>query len=146
MKDCTNISEADECCVLAICQDIMFCASQGRSKIPKHIALAMSLQNGSKQMITMLNRMGHCISYNETESLDTSLANEVLSKSAEFGAVIPSGIRLGPFIQAAADNFDLKKDTLDGKNSTHATTLVLFQKGSFGEGPLPITRASGANP
>lgn len=43
------------------------------------------------------------------------------------------------FIQAAADNDDFQEDTLDGKRTTHATSMVLYQyrsdlsRGRFGE-------------
>ena len=41
----------------------------------------------------------------------------------------------GAFIEAAGDNNDLNEETLDGKKTTHATTVVLYQQGQFG--PLP---------
>ena len=126
---------ADERRMLAICQDILYCSSHGRLKTPKHTGLAMSVHHltGSKQIIAMLNRLGHCVSYDETQILDTSLASEVMLKSSEYGVVIPSIIRSGPFIQAAADNLDFTEETLDGKHTTHVTTLVLYQRGHFSE-------------
>ena len=36
------------------------------------------------------------------------------------------------FVQAAADNNDINEETLDGKHTTHSTTVVLYQKGQFG--------------
>jgi hypothetical protein len=45
--------------------------------------------------------------------------------------VIPSNIRRryegGGLIQAAADNIDFMEETVDGKNTTHATSAVLHQ-------------------
>ena len=60
---------------------------------------------------------------------------EVAAKSSLFGVVTPSNILPGVFIQAAADNNDINEETLDGKHTTHATTVVLYQKRQFG--PLP---------
>ena len=101
-----GLSEADERHVLMIGQDILHSATHGRIKTPKHVGLAMSVCHltGSKQLITMLNRMGHCSSYDEVEAVDTSLAMEVLAKSETMGVVISSNIVPGGFIQAAADN------------------------------------------
>ncbi|KAK3719580.1 hypothetical protein QZH41_006794 [Actinostola sp. cb2023] len=76
--------------------------------------------------------MGHCSSYDEMRTVDTSIALEMLAKAEELGTVIPSNIVPGPFVQLAADNNDLNEETLDGKNTTHATTMVVFQRKSFG--------------
>ena len=68
-------SIADERHILAIAQDLIHASSHGRVKTPKHVGLAMSIRHmtGSKQLITMLNRLGHCSSYDEIEIIDTSL-------------------------------------------------------------------------
>jgi len=50
--------------------------------------------------------MGHCSSYDEIQSVDSSLAIEVVAKSEEYGTVIPSNISPMSFIQLAADNND----------------------------------------
>jgi len=68
--------------------------------------------------------------------VDTGLAKEILARSQDCGTVIPSNISPGTFIQFAADNNDLNEKTLDGKSTTHATTLVVYQKKLFG----PICR------
>ena len=42
---------------------------------------------------------------------------------------VPENIRPGMFTQVAADNADFREEeTLDGKNTTHSTTIVLFQR------------------
>ena len=125
----------DERKVLTISQDIIHSASNGRVKLPKQIGVAMAVHHltGSKVLITLLNRMGHCSSYSEVQEVDTSLA-----MAEQFGTVVPSNISSGPFIQFAADNNDLKEETLDGKNTTHATTMVVYQRKQFGP-ELPPT-------
>ena len=136
-SSCNN--QDDERKVLSLSQDVIHCTSHGRVKLPKHIGLAMSVRHttGSKQLVTVLSRMGHCSSYDELESVDTSLAKEILAKSQQNRAVIPSNIFPGPFVQFAADNNDLNEETLDGKSTTHATTLVVYQKKTFGPMPPP---------
>ena len=79
--------------------------------------------------------MGHCCSYEETEVINTSLAKESLAKAEETGVVIPSNIVSGKSIQFAADNNDINEETLDGKQTTHATTLVIYQRGEFNDVP-----------
>ena len=68
--------------------------------------------------------------------IDTALAREILAKTEEEGVAIPSNIAPGSFIQFAADNNDINEKTLDGKQTTHVTTLVVYQKGHFGAAPL----------
>ena len=61
----------------------------------------------------------------------TSLAKETMVKLDLLGVVVPPNITPGMFVQVAADNNDLNEETLDGRNTTHVTTLVMYQKGLF---------------
>ena len=139
-SQCSNTSNERQ--ILSICQDIIHCSTNGRVKTPKHAGLAITVHHltSSRRLITLLNKMGHCSSYDEMRAIDTSAALEVLAKANEFGTVIPSNISPGPFIQIAADNNDLNEETLDGKNTTHATTMVVYQRKAFGPDlpPAPL--------
>ena len=110
--------------------------SKGAEQPPKHIGLAMTVRHmtGSKEIVRMLNHYGHCISYDELERLDTAIANEIIQKHETDGIVLPNNIRPGRFIHFAADNNDLNEETLDGKSTTYATTLVMYQEQDIGHG------------
>ena len=140
--DIEDTSTIDDRKVLSIAQDIIHCASNARVKTPKHISLAMSVHHltGSKQIITILNRMGHCTSYDEMKSVDASLATEVLAKSEEYDTVLPSNISSESFLQMGSDNNDFNEETIDGKNTTHVTTMVVYQRKPFGPEPKPIVK------
>ena len=140
-EQCTRIE--DERQVLSLAQDIIHCCTNGRVKLPKHTSLTMCIHHltSSKQLIALLNRMGHCASYDEMRAVNTSIALEVIAKANQHGTVIPSNIAPGPFVQIAADNNDLNEETIDGKNTTHATTMVIYQKKPFGPDPPPIRLA-----
>ena len=97
---------------------------------------------GSKQIIVLLNRMGHCISHDEMKSVDASLATEVLLQSEEYDTVLPSNISPGSFIQMGSDNDDFNDETIDGKNTTHVTTMVVYQIKSFGPELKPTVQLS----
>ena len=114
-------------------------ASNARVKLSKQIGLAMAVHHlmGSKVLITLLNCTGHCSSYSEVQEVDSSLAMEV---AEQFGTVVPSNISPCPFIQFAANNNDLEEGTLDGKNTTHTTTMV-YQRKQFGPKLPPTARA-----
>lgn len=52
---------------------------------------------------------------------------EVTALVEQMGTIIPSNISRGPFIQIAADNNAAYEETLDGKNTTNGTTIVVYQ-------------------
>ncbi|CAB4003576.1 Hypothetical predicted protein [Paramuricea clavata] len=134
---------ADERKIIMVAQDIVHCVSHARAKLPKHGALAMSVKHitGSKQLETLLNRMGHCSSYVEIEQVETSLANESLARSKTSGVIIPTNINPGVFIQMAADNNDINEETLDGKKTTHATAMAIYQRKQYGPKPARVVHA-----
>ena len=72
--------------------------------------------------------MGHCSSYDDVEVINTGLAQEIKVKAEEVGLVIPSNISPGVFVQSAVDNNDLNEEMLDGKQTTHATAIVAYQR------------------
>ena len=141
---CTNM--VDERQVLSIAQDVIHCCTNGRVKLPKHTSLAMCVFHltSSRNLLTLLNRMGHCCSYDEMRAVDTSIVVEVLAHAEEHGTVIPSNISPGPLVQIAADNNDFIEETLDGKNTTHATTMVVYQRKVFSPAPPPKVLADHA--
>ena len=110
--------------VVMLGQDIIHAATKSQVKTPKHIGLAVIIHHltGSKDVVTLLNRMGHCSSYDDVEIVNTAWAREMEARSQQTGVVILSNITAGPFVQFAADNNDFNKETLDGKQTTHATT------------------------
>ena len=91
--------------IFSIAQDIS--ASNKTLKMPKNVELALALKRSlrSKEYITLLNRFGHCISYNDALRVETAWANNVLSGEDGY-ATIPSNIQEGFFFQAAFDNGD----------------------------------------
>ena len=91
-KDYQSLDESSTCKslaaerqVISIAQDIIHCSSNSRTKLPKHIGLALCVHHltSSRLVITLLNKMGHCCSYDELRAADTSIAAEVLAKADE---------------------------------------------------------------
>ena len=80
-SSCRN--DADERKIVCMAQDAIHCSSHGRVNFPKYVGLVMSVRHmtGSKQLVSILKRMGSCSSYDETESIDTGLGKEILAKS-----------------------------------------------------------------
>ena len=98
---------------------------------PTHLTLANSIKHltGSKELIEQLNAMGHCCSYTELMRFETAAAETEIAYGKEHGVVIPPIIQEADkgFLQASADNDDFQEETIDGRNTTHGTTMVLIQ-------------------
>ena len=88
--------------IMSIAQDIISLNSGGRKRMPKNVALAISLKNSltSKEFITYLNSLGYSISYDDVLRIETTWANQILS-SGDGYATIPSNIKVNYFTQAA---------------------------------------------
>ena len=82
-----------------LAQVIVHCAFDVHTNMPKHVVLGIAIHNmtRSKQLFTMLSRMGHCDSYVDINAMHTSLAEEIMAKSNLLGVVVPPNISPGVF-------------------------------------------------
>ena len=115
---------------LSIVQDIVFNVSGGKKMTPAGCALHQ--QTRSKKLVNLFSRAGHVISYDRILQIDTALAEHTLSTmDVTTGSVMPPGLVRGTFVHYTADNIDILDETLDGKNTFHATQLAAWQRGSY---------------
>ena len=65
------------------CDDVMYVTSRGRTKPGKHLCLGLGLKSltGSRRVIEILNRFGHCIGYHMVESIETELATVITERN-----------------------------------------------------------------
>ena len=68
--------------VLSVAQDLIFIATQGLIKTPKHVSLPIAIKHitGSVQAVPLLNRFGHCISESQLREYDTAMAERQLQE------------------------------------------------------------------
>ena len=115
----------------------MFNASTGRIKTSKHTALPMTIKNktGCAEIVTLLNLLGHGISYSHIEELETAMAKRQV-KRYDDGFVLPSNAQS----TFCWDNNDLKEETetLSGKGTTHCTNGIMIQPKVQGYQERPI--------
>ena len=94
--------------VLNSCQDII--AAVTKMPTPKHTGIALHVlkETRSKDIVTMLNRFGNCISYTEAQRYINTLASD---KQVEIrdGIFIPESVKPGHFTQFAIDNLDINE-------------------------------------
>ena len=93
-------------------------------------------------IVTLLNKIGHCCSYDKLCAANTRITADVLPKVDKYGTVVLPNIPSGPFLQLAADNTDNNEETLAGKNTTHAASMVVFQRQPNGPEPPPVQLAN----
>ena len=105
----------------------MYAASSGRKKPGIHLQLGMIIKSltGSKKVVGILNRLGHSVSYNFVEEIETELTYAATEEST----MTPSGMSLDPNSGTglAFDNYDRFVETLTGKDPLHDTVGIAYQ-------------------
>lgn len=106
-------------------EDALFNVHNGQFLPKKHILLAslVSSTTGSRKLMTVLNRLGHCISYSKYEELETELASTIQIRKT----CSPKGAKHGPVMGNAFDNYDELVHTLSGLDSLHDTMGIFYQ-------------------
>ena len=114
--------------VRALFQNMFFIGHNGFKKTPLHTLLGLQVwsKTKSKSLITMLNRLGYSISYDEARRIRTELA-DYAKESSNNDVILPSHFDPNIFVTAAFDNLDFKDYGISGKNSVHETKIVAFQ-------------------
>ena len=76
----------------------------------KHLGMVMKSLAGSRKVIEILNRLGHCVSFNLVEEIETEFTYAANKKNI----LIPSGMNMdeNAFTGLAFDNYDRFVETL----------------------------------
>lgn len=115
---------------LSVFYDMYFTITEKHT--PKHIALAQSIHHltRSKQLIVILNKCGHSISYKALKNLDNEVTTSIVCEDIDKKLLIPKNIVRDSslFLHGAIDNNDFNEETLSGKGSTHVTAMVIYQE------------------
>ena len=96
---------------------------------PLQIAVGLYLhqQYRSKKIVKFFNSLGMSVEYNRLLRLENEIGNSVLQSSTNSNFFIPQNLIANKFIFFAVDNLDFNEDTSDGKNTLHATAMVVYQ-------------------
>ena len=121
-----NVDQQKRSKLLSICQDIMTLSRNGNKPTPKSIALGMTLKHltGSSHVVKLLSSLGHCMSYDRVNRLETAIATKELSNSDQ----VPDGFQQGILTVMVFDNIDFTEETLSGAGSTHNMNGIMFQR------------------
>lgn len=115
--------------VQSIGQDCIYAVSGGKVVPAKHILLPWGLKSltGNVELIKMLNRLGHGISYSKLEELDTALCLQKQMKEADQGIILPSSCHPCIPTSLAFDNIDRLEETLSGGGTSHRVNGIIVQ-------------------
>lgn len=96
---------------------------------PFHIGIAQMVHclTKSKQIITTLNRLNLCCSYDFMKRVDVEIAMSIIDKAGRHRCPVNDDIVEGIPIQGAMDNFNHMERTDSGKEVSNDTVLVIFQ-------------------
>lgn len=131
--------------VKSFAQDLIFGVTGGRQKTPKHVLLPYAVKSltNNVQLIRIINRCGHGMSYTQLEELNTALCLQKLSATPENTVPLPESIK--PYISTslAWDNIDRLEETLSGGGTSHRVNGIAVQARHFGPHlpPLEMTIA-----
>ena len=112
--------------VKSISEDVVFSTTSG-IKTSKHLQLGLAIKSltGSRDVVEILSRMGHCVSYSTVEELETELIFEAYKNSKE----TPFGMKTTPEFNTgiAWDKLDHFVETKNVKDTLHDPVRMAYQ-------------------
>ena len=120
--------------VQSFSQDMIYAVTCGKHKPPKHILLpyAVKTLTGNVEIIRMLSKFGHGVSYSQLEENDTALCLQKLAASLNQRVPLPASIKPHVFTNLAWDNIDRLEETLTGKGTSHRVNGIAVQAKVYG--------------
>ena len=103
-----------------------------RNETPLTVGIGLSIHSttGSRKVVEKVSDLALVNNYSKVLSIQESMLQYVLTSCFENGVFIPPTIILDTRIFCALNNFDLSRDTKDGKSQWHFTVITLFQNAS----------------
>ena len=120
--------------VESVGQDIAYGVTRGKQKPPKHLLLPYAIKTltGSSELITIVNRLGHGVSYSQVEELETALCMRKLESQTDETVALPQQIRPLVPTTVAFDNIDRLEETLSGAGTSHRVNGIVVQPAVYG--------------
>ena len=115
-------------------QDLVYAVTCGQQKPPKHMLLpyAVKTLTGNVEIIKLLNKFGHGVSYSQLEENETALCLQKLAASLNQKVALPACIKPHVFTNLAWDNIDRLEETLTGKGTSHRVNGIAVQPKVYG--------------
>ena len=140
------ITTRSERIMFSIGQDICRAITNGGWKLPKHILLCTTIRHlfCSNQLITMLNRLGHCENNTFAAEMESALATSLAMSSSLLTNQIVRGPRSLLF-HSEWDNFNQKLSSVHGVPICNTAGGIMMQEVSFGAEDIDDSPTSTSN-
>ena len=127
-----RLSEFCERAAYSFASDLMAAVTRGKMITAKQYFLALGIHKitGQRKTVDILNRLGHCLTYNLTCEIETALAEKAqeLSLKNSLLPIQPADIDSYVLTIFWVDNFDIKVETQTGATSVNTTHMLAFQE------------------
>ena len=142
----TPITTRSERIMFSIGQDICRAITNGGWKLPKHILLCTTIRHlfRSNQLITILNRLGHCENNTFAAEMESALATSLAMSSSLLTNQIVRGPRSLLF-HSEWDNFNHKLSSVHGVPMCNTAGGIMMQEVSFGAEDIDDSPTSTSN-
>ena len=119
--DVSNPSQRIVNLVCSFSQGIVYAVTCGKTKPPKQVLSSYGVKTltGNVELLEILNRLGHGISYHQLGENDTALCIEKIASNLNQSPIIPKVIQANLFTNLAWDDIDRLEETLTGEGTTH---------------------------
>jgi hypothetical protein len=125
-------------------QDLVHGVTKGKTIMEKHFLVGLGVHNltGQRNVVEILNKFGHSVSYTMTSEILTANAKSCLEKSrlSLLLPLHPSSAGKIVLSHFWVDNFDLATDKQYGGGEINITTLMAFQEGRTLEDHVHVPR------
>ena len=120
--------------VKSFSQDIVYAVTNGKIKPPKQVLLSYGVKTltGNVELIQILSRLRHGVSYSKLEKNDTALFLEKMAAAINESAILPDTIRPNVFTNLAWDNVDRLEETLTAGGTSHRVNGIVVQPKVYG--------------
>ena len=114
--------------IQSIFQIFFYCLNNGRKRTPMHVMLGEIIHSTcrSSSVMTILNRFGLCISYDELRRYHTDMAKYTI-ESSKCDVPLPSNFDPDVYTIGGMDNFDHEEASASGIGGTHDSVAILLQ-------------------
>lgn len=115
-------------------QDAVYAISLGRQKTAKHVLISHGIKTltGNVELIQMMNRLDHDISYHQLEENGTSICLEKLAGALNDRVVLTKYVQPYVFTNLSWDTIDRLEATLTGAGTSHRVNGIAVQTKVYG--------------
>ena len=116
--------------VKSFAQDMCYAVTNGTWQLSKYLLLGMTIRHltGSAELISLLNRFGHCQPYTKVLELKTAMCDNVTDREGLLPVTTTSTDNIVTHL--LCDNFNLNEETPSFSETTHTAHGTIIQEKS----------------